>query len=63
MVFGPIKSTFRWHRWGNVLRPVLFVIAVDVDMDTLHANIMAEFAFYVVIVSNNWMPLTFVFVF
>jgi hypothetical protein len=63
MVFGPIKRTFRWHRWVDLLRSIRFVIAVDVDMNTLLANIMAEFAFDVVIVPNNEMPLAFVFVF
>jgi len=63
MVFGPIKSTFGWHWRCDVLCPVFLILTVDIDMNTVFANIVAELAFYVMIIADNRMPFVFVFVF
>lgn len=57
MVFGAVERAFRGHRWGDVLCSVLFPIPIDVDMNAIFADIVAELPFYVVIVPNNRMPL------
>jgi len=53
MVFGPIKSAFGWHWWGDILCPVFLIITVDINMNALLTNIVAELTFYIMVIADN----------
>lgn len=60
MVFGEVERDARRHRRCDVLLPVRFAVAVDVDVETVVGDIVAVVARRVVIGPDNWRPLVLV---